>query len=866
MTLKRKKNNLPSLPCRRKPVTNPATMLHRLSLLIILPAILLLSPNIQAQGTGKLLGKITDAQGNPLEFVNIAISGSAAGASTDAKGNFELTIPANKDVSIIITSIGYDKETINLRLAPGEKRIIARSLRESTTVLADVVVEDQQLRTTNLTRINPKNAQIIPSVSGGIEALIKTLPGVSSNNELSSQYSVRGGNYDENLVYVNDIEIYRPSLVRSGQQEGLSFLNSDMVSSILFSAGGFDARYGDKMSSVLDIRYKRPTTFAGSFSASLLGASAHLEGASDNHRFTYLMGVRQKSNQYILGGLETKGEYRPSFTDVQGLVTYDLNEQVELSFLGNYARNVYNLIPETRETKFGTQDMPLRLTIYFDGKEADQFNNYMGAFSFTYKPRQNTQLRWTVSAFQSHESETYDIQGQYWIANLQNSSSDSIEVTETSGIGTFLNHARNYLDATVINAEHRGAISGSSNYLQWAVKYQHEIIDDKMNEWEMIDSAGYSIPYPGGIPGQPGYTGSLTLAESVLSKNFLSSNRYSGFMQNMFLLDGDSTHVSITAGLRANYWDVNKQLLISPRATFSYKPNWQKDILFRLSGGLYYQPPFYRELRDFEGNLNTSLKAQTSIHFVAGSDWNFLAWDRPFKFVTEIYYKYLDNLVPYEVDNVRIRYYAKNNAHGYATGIDMKVNGEFVKGIESWVSLSIMQTQEDIKDDFYYNYYNKADSLIVPGRTVDQAPVDSLIQYPGYIPRPTDQRVNFGLFFQDYLPRNPTYKMHLMLMFGSSLPFGAPGTPRYTQIFRMPPYRRVDIGFSKQIKSEDSQLRPGNFINYFKTIWISAEIFNLLQVNNTVSYIWVKDFQNRQYAVPNYLTSRQLNIKLLVTF
>jgi len=866
VTLKRKKNNLPSLPCRRKPVTNPATMLHRLSLLIILPAILLLSPNIQAQGTGKLLGKITDAQGNPLEFVNIAISGSAAGASTDAKGNFELTIPANKDVSIIITSIGYDKETINLRLAPGEKRIIARSLRESTTVLADVVVEDQQLRTTNLTRINPKNAQIIPSVSGGIEALIKTLPGVSSNNELSSQYSVRGGNYDENLVYVNDIEIYRPSLVRSGQQEGLSFLNSDMVSSILFSAGGFDARYGDKMSSVLDIRYKRPTTFAGSFSASLLGASAHLEGASDNHRFTYLMGVRQKSNQYILGGLETKGEYRPSFTDVQGLVTYDLNEQVELSFLGNYARNVYNLIPETRETKFGTQDMPLRLTIYFDGKEADQFNNYMGAFSFTYKPRQNTQLRWTVSAFQSHESETYDIQGQYWIANLQNSSSDSIEVTETSGIGTFLNHARNYLDATVINAEHRGAISGSSNYLQWAVKYQHEIIDDKMNEWEMIDSAGYSIPYPGGIPGQPGYTGSLTLAESVLSKNFLSSNRYSGFMQNMFLLDGDSTHVSITAGLRANYWDVNKQLLISPRATFSYKPNWQKDILFRLSGGLYYQPPFYRELRDFEGNLNTSLKAQTSIHFVAGSDWNFLAWDRPFKFVTEIYYKYLDNLVPYEVDNVRIRYYAKNNAHGYATGIDMKVNGEFVKGIESWVSLSIMQTQEDIKDDFYYNYYNKADSLIVPGRTVDQAPVDSLIQYPGYIPRPTDQRVNFGLFFQDYLPRNPTYKMHLMLMFGSSLPFGAPGTPRYTQIFRMPPYRRVDIGFSKQIKSEDSQLRPGNFINYFKTIWISAEIFNLLQVNNTVSYIWVKDFQNRQYAVPNYLTSRQLNIKLLVTF
>jgi hypothetical protein len=841
-------------------------MLHRLSLFIIFPAIVLLSLNAKAQGTAKLTGKISDTQGNPLEFVNIAIAGSAGGAATDAKGNFELAIPANKEVSVTITSIGYSKETITLRLAPGEKRTIARSLRESTTVLADVVVEDQQLRTTNLSRINPKNAEIIASVSGGIEALIKTLPGVSSNNELSSQYSVRGGNYDENLVYVNDIEIYRPFLVRSGQQEGLSFLNSDLVSSILFSAGGFDARYGDKMSSVLDIKYKRPKTLAGSFSASLLGASAHVEGASDNHRFSYLMGVRQKSNQYLLGGLETKGEYSPSFTDVQGLLTYDLNEKLELSFLGNYARNAYSLVPTTRETKFGTEKMPFRLIIYFDGKEVDQFNNYMGALSLTYKPNQNTQLRWTASAFQSHESETFDIQGQYWIANLENSSPDSIEVTETGGIGTFLNHARNYLDATVINAEHRGAISSASNYLQWAVKYQHEYIDDKMKEWVMIDSSGFSTPYQAGTPGQPGNIQPLTLSEYVNSVNTLSSNRYSGFVQNMFVLDGDSTRFSITAGLRANYWDVNKQLLISPRATFAFKPNWENDVLFRFSSGLYYQPPFYRELRNFEGDLNTSLKAQTSIHFVAGSDWNFLAWGRPFKFVTEIYYKYLDNLIPYEVDNVRIRYYATNNARGYATGIDLKVNGEFVKGIESWASLSVMKTQEDIKDDFYYNYYNAEDSLIIPGRTVDQNATDSLIQHPGYIPRPTDQRVNFGLFFQDYLPRNPTYKMHLTLMFGSSLSFGAPGTPRFTQIFRMPPYRRVDIGFSKQIKGEADQYRPGNFFNYFKTIWISAEIFNLLQVNNTVSYIWVEDSRNRQFAVPNYLTSRQLNVKLQVTF
>ena len=841
-------------------------MLKRLGLFILLPTILLLSFMAQAQSTGTLQGKITDQQGNPLESVNIAVEGLASGSATDAKGNFRLSIPANNEVLVVITSVGYNKETISVRLAPGEKRSITRSLRESTTFLAGVVVEDQQIRTTNLSRINPKNAEIIPSVSGGIEALIKTLPGVSSNNELSSQYTVRGGNYDENLVYVNDIEIYRPFLIRSGQQEGLSFLNSDLVSSILFSAGGFDARYGDKMSSVLDIKYKRPATFAGSFSASLLGGSAHVEGISGNRRFTYLMGMRQKSNQYLLGGLDTKGEYKPSFTDIQGLLTYHLSPKAELSFLGNYARNAYNLVPSNRETKFGTQNTPLRLTIYFDGKEVDQFNNYMGACSFTYKPQPNTQLKWTLSSFQSHESETYDVQGQYWIANLQNSAGDSIEVIPTSGIGTFLNHARNYLDASVINAEHRGAISGTSNYLQWAVKYQHEIIDDKMNEWVMIDSTGYSIPYTGGIPGRTGNNGPLMLEDAVLSNHYLSSNRYSGFVQNMFILDGDSSRISLTAGVRANYWDVNKQLLISPRATFSFKPNWKNDVLFRVSGGLYYQPPFYREMRDFKGNLNTSLKAQMSVQLVAGSDWNFQAWNRPFKFVTEIYYKYLDNLVPYEIDNVRIRYYAKNNARGYATGIDMKVNGEFVKGVESWASLSVMQTREDIKDDFYYQYFNKEGAQIIPGITIDQSRADSVIQHPGYIPRPTDQSVSFGLFFQDYLPRNPTYKMHLSLMFGSSLPFGAPGTPRFKQIFRMPPYRRVDIGFSKQIKGEDSPLRTGNFINNFKTIWISAEIFNLLQVSNTVSYIWIKDSRNRQYAVPNYLTARQLNIKLQVTF
>jgi len=841
-------------------------MLNRLRFFLMLPAIWLLVSGAYAQENGKVIGKITDAAGKPLEFVSISIPGSPGGVTTDSRGNFELSIPANRNITLVISSIGYLKETVILKLAPNEKRLLDRSLHESTTILPDVIVEDKQLRTTNLTRIDPKNAGNIPSVSGGIEAMIKTLPGVSSNNELSSQYSVRGGNFDENLVYVNDVEIYRPFLVRSGQQEGLSFLNSDLVSSILFSAGGFDARYGDKMSSVLDIQYKQPKSFAGSFSASLLGASAHVEGISKNHRFTYLMGVRQKSSQYLLKNLDTGGDYKTSFTDVQGLLTFDINEHLELSFLGNYARNIYDLKPSTRDTKFGTLDTPLRLFIVFDGLEADKFNNYMGALSLTYKPDKNVRLKWTVSAFQSHESETYDIQGQYWISLLSNSSGDSIEVIESKGVGTYLNHARNFLDATVINAEHRGSASLETSFLQWGVKYQHEIIDDKLNEWKMVDSTGYSIPYNGGIPGQATGSGNLELFEAYLASNTLTSNRISGFVQNIFDLDGDSTRVALTTGIRANYWDMNRQLLISPRASLSFKPNWKKDIVFRLSAGYYFQPPFYRELRDFQGNLNTALKAQKSIHFVAGSDWNFRAWNRPFKYVTEVYYKILDNIVPYEVNNVRIRYYAKNNARGYATGIDMKVNGEFVKGVESWASLSVMQTREDIKDDFYINYYNRYDSLIIPGVTLDQKAVDSVIHYPGYIPRPTDQRVNFGLFFQDYLPNNPSYKMHMTLMFGSRLPFGAPGTPRYKQTFRMPPYRRVDIGFSKQIKGENTRFRPGNFFNNLKSIWISAEIFNLLQVNNTVSYLWVTDYQNEQYAVPNYLTSRQLNIKLQVEF
>lgn len=837
------------------------------ALIFFLLSISFLSARAQEKAT--VYGIVTDTQKKALDLVNVSIEGKPGGTITNKRGYFELIVPANVPINLVISFVGYHKTILPLTLQPNERRNLNPVLQASSIKLPDFVVKDNAIsRTSNLTRIDPKSAVIVPSLGGGIESLIKTLPGVSSNNELSSQYNVRGGNFDENLVYVNDIEIYRPFLIRSGQQEGLSFLNPDLVSSILFSAGGFDARYGDKMASVLDIQYKRPTKFAGSVQGSLLGGSLHLEGASDNKRFTYLLGIRQKSNSYLLNSMETKGDYKPSFSDIQTLLTYDLNEELEISVLGYYARNVYKFKPEDRETDFGTFNDALRFRIYFEGQEVDKFDSYTGAVTLTYKPHKNLKLKFITSTFRSQESETYDILGQYWIGKLETdqSTGNNNEVVEALGVGTFLNHARNYLDATVFNLEHRGTFTATDNTWQWGLKYQRELISDELSEWQMIDSSGFSLPhYSDSLGAVFPVNYELELKKAIRSDHTLNSNRYSGFVQNNCSLDA-AGRVTLTTGIRGSYWDMNKEFLLSPRASLSYKPDWKKDILFRISSGLYYQPPFYRELRDMDGNLNTNIKAQSSIHFVAGSDWNFQAWSRPFKFVSEVYYKYLDNLIPYEVDNVRIRYYAKNNAHGYAAGVDMKVNGEFVPGVESWASLSVMQTEEDIEGDYYYDYYNKDGDKIVAGYTTDAVAVDSVIHHPGFIPRPTDQRVNFALFFQDYLPNNPTYKMHLSLFFGSSLPFGPPDSPKYKHTMRIPAYRRVDIGFSKLIKGENTKLPPRNFLNNFRSIWITAEIFNLLQVNNTISYLWVTDVNNRQYAVPNYLTPRQLNIKLIAEF
>jgi hypothetical protein len=839
--------------------------MKQIRLLLLLLATLLAS-QAYSQETATVSGKVTDDNQVPIELVTVQILEINGGTVTDANGNFTIRIPAGKNITLMFSFLGFTSERITIQLTPGEQKRLDITLIESPTMITGPVVEDRQIRTTTLSRIDPKIAVSIPSISGGVESLIKTMPGVASSNELSSQYSVRGGNFDENLVYVNDIEIYRPFLVRSGQQEGLSFLNSDLVSSILFSAGGFDAKYGDKMASVLDIQYKKPREFAGSFSGSLLGASGHLEGISKNSKFTYLGGVRYKSNQYILNAMETKGEYKPSFTDVQTYLSYNLTPKFEIAFLGNYARNNYEVVPEDRETAFGTINEAYKFRVYFDGQEVDRFENYMGALSTNWNPQKNLNLRLIASTFRSLESETYDILGQYWIGRLDSNigSGEYAEVIEAIGVGSYLNHARNYLDANVHSLEHRGSLIFDHLAWQWGLKYQHELIYDQLNEWVLIDSAGYSVPHPGNNPGFANDNIPFELNSSVSTDITLRSNRYSGFFQNTWALDSDSDRIHLITGIRMNYWDLNRQLLLSPRATLSYRPMWEKDILFRLSAGYYHQPPFYRELRDLEGNINTELKAQTSIHFVAAGDYNFIAWDRPFKFITEVYYKHFENLVPYEVDNVRIRYHATNNAKGFARGIDFKINGEFVSGIDSWASLSIMRTMEDITDDFYYRYFNAEGVEIRAGLVNDIA--DSLRVEPGYIPRPTDQRVNFSLFFQDFLPRNPTYKMHLNLLFGSGLTFGPPNSPKYKHKLRIPPYRRVDIGFSKEIIGPESHLREGHPLQHFKSLWISLEVFNLLQVSNTVSYIWISDVRNRQYAIPNYLTPRQINLKLQATF
>jgi hypothetical protein len=805
-------------------------------------------------------GKLLTEENEGIAFAAVAAIGYAGGTTTDSLGNYALSIPANTKLKISFSHLNYDAQVYELELAVGEVKKLNRILKFKENIINEAIVNDDANRDNTMMRIDPKITLEIPTISGGIEAVLKTLPGVSSNNELSSQYNVRGGNYDENLVYVNDIEIYRPFLVRSGQQEGLSFINPDLVGSLSFSAGGFEAKYGDKMSSVLDVKYKRPRKFAATVAGSLLGGSAHVEGSSKDYRFSYLGGFRYRTNQYILGSLDTDGAYRPQFMDAQGLLNFDINDKWSVSALVNYAQNKYNFVPENRETDFGTISEALRFTVFFDGQEVNTFETMLGALTVEYRPEPKLKLKLIASGFRSNETETFDVQGQYFLGQLENNfGSDNLgEVAFNRGIGTFLDHARNYLTANVLSLRHIGKWFDGYRILDWGIKYQYEDITDRLSEWNVIDSSGFSLPLN---------PNNLQVFDVLKTTIKLRSHRTSGFIQNTWMFSDTSKH-KLTAGVRFHYWDVNKQFIATPRVNYSFDPKWEKtDMIFRASGGLYYQPPFYRELRDLDGNLNKDVRAQQSYHAVVGMDYNFKAWKRPFKLVAEVYYKYLNDLVTYEIDNVRIRYYAENNSRGYATGLDLKVNGEFVKGIESWASMSVMTVQEDIIDDFYYDYLNSDGETIVFGLTENSTPADSIKRTPGFIPRPTDQRVNFALYFQDYVPRLPSLKMHLNLVFGSGMPFGPPDNTRYRDTLRIPPYRRVDIGFSYMLLGEKKKfVGPKNPLKYFKSIWISFEVFNLLGTNNTLSYLWISDITNRQYAVPNFLTARRINARIVMKF
>ncbi|TAJ11872.1 TonB-dependent receptor [Marinilabiliaceae bacterium JC017] len=818
-------------------------MKKNLSLIILFQFIIGLF-SLSGQERFSIKGSVKDTLNQPLEFVNVVIKETLQGDVTNKSGRFSLYTPKQFPITIQFSAIGFHQTELTIN-KESENKFLDITLFAKQEQLGEVDIK-ARLNDQSFEKINPELLVILPDASGGnIEGLVKTQLGVASNNELSSQYRVRGGNFDENMVYVNDIEIYRPFLVRSGQQEGLSFVNPDLVSSLNFSSGGYSAEYGDKMSSVLDIKYKRPTNFAGSAKASLLGASTHLEGSSRNNKLTFIGGVRYKTNKYLLGTLDVSGDYNPSFFDAQAFITYQLHPKWQLEALGYYSQNVYHFVPENRETVFGTISDVKKLKIYFEGQEKDLFQTGLGATGLTFSPNLQNQIKFLASGFRTYEEETYDILGQYWLQELEavpGKEPDPDQGISNIGVGSYLEHARNDLYGIIQNIALQGKHRINSHLLSWEVKYQHECFSDYINEWEMRDSAGYSIPYTGE---------KIDLIYALNADLDINSNRFMSYLQDEYQLDINNGKLFLNYGLRTSYWDFNKEWLVSPRVNLQYAPAWERDIRFRLASGIYYQSPLYKELRTPEGKLNRAIKAQKSVHIVAGTDIYFSVWDRPFKFTTEAYYKHLTNLIPYQVDNVRIRYLGKNNAKGYATGLDLKINGEFVKGVESWASLSLMKTEEDILDDFYIEKDENGDEQII---------------HPGYIPRPSDQRLNFSLFFQDYLPSDPSFKVHLNLLYGTGLPFGPPQSERYKAVNRMPAYRRVDLGFSKELTGANKHPEGIGRSKTFKHIWLGLEVFNLFNISNTISYFWVTDINNRQYAVPNYLTSRRINLKLSASF
>jgi hypothetical protein len=796
---------------------------------------------------GRISGTIKSEKGEAIPYATVSIKNFSIGTSTNLQGSYSLFVPSNDSLVIEVSSLGYIPKVLEISIKSGERRVLDFVLEVDVKSLEAVSIVATQRQYGNIERIEHKDIKFIPNASGSFEAILKSLPGVSSSNELSSQYSVRGGNFDENLVYVNDVEIYRPFLIRSGQQEGLSFINSDLVETVEFSAGGFNAEFGDKLSSVLNIRYRKPNTNSAKAEVSLLGTSAMLEGTTKSNKFTHLTGIRYKTSEYLLGTLDEKGDYNPTFIDFQSILNWKVSSTFQLSFLGNYSRNSYQFAPRERETRFGTINNALQLKVYYEGQEMNRFETMQSALTGEFRPNEAVTLKLIAGSYIARESETFDVLGQYLINELDNSLGSTTygDSSINVGIGGFLNHARNLLDVYIIRAEHLGSYVTEKNKLKWGFRYQREIMNDEINEWDLIDSSGYAIPYNGN---------ELKLSYSLKSRNSTESNRLSGFVQEGFRFNIANWQTTATIGIRFTYWDFNQKLNISPRVSFMFKPLSIENLSFHISSGYYHQPPIYKEFRTLQGKLNSKIKSQESIHMVAGTEFQFTSWERPFKLQAEVYYKMLDNIIPYKVENVRIRYAGENLARGYVQGIDLKINGEFVKGAQSWASLSLMQTYEDIANDFY---------------TTEQGDEVQI----GYYPRPTDQRIGIGVFFQDYVPNKPNLKVHLSGHYGTGVPFSRPKSNRYDPINRMPSYKRIDLGFTGVLKDENGKSSVRQLRNqvWLKSLWVGAEIFNLFDFNNTISYLWVQTVSNQnnqsgQYAVPNYLTSRRLNIKITATF
>jgi hypothetical protein len=832
-------------------------------------------------------GQVTlDGSGEALDFVSIYVKNTQNSTESSAKGNYKLKIKPDQEQIIVFRRVGLKEYEATIpALNEGATYRLDIALTENNST-QDVVVKARRIEDAGMIREKVNNLKLLPSASGNFESVLPAIAlgtNAGSGGELSSQYNVRGGNYDENLVYVNDFEIYRPQLIRAGQQEGLSFPNINLIRELSFSSGGFEARYGDKLSSVLDIKYKRPDSLRSSVEGSLLGASAHIEGSisldrtpplgvggtGGYRRFRYLVGARYKTTRYILGSLDVKGEYVPDFADIQTYLTYDLSRNWQLAFLGNYNSAQYRFTPNTRQTTFGGIITALQLSAEYEGSERDNFNTGMAGLSLSYIPekrRNPLYLKFLTSTYAANEAERIDIIGAYSLGEIKTDlGSDNFgEVVAELGSGTQHSFVRNTLNSRVTNVEHKGGLEipkqkgatiTSSNFIQWGVKFQNEYVDDKLKEWQRLDSALYSLNYD---------NSKLLLYEYFKTQNTLSSNRVSAFAQNTYSYKRNNLHeLQITAGVRAAYWDLNGDINITPRAQVLYRPlAWGNEATFRLAGGLYYQPPFYRELRNTQGIVNQNVMAQKSAHFVVGYSQDFKAFksDIPFRFIMEAYYKKLWDLVSYDIENVRIRYAGANNATGYAYGLDARINGEFVKGAESWVNFSFLRTREQItgiqhlKRDAVFN--NDTGKWEISDINLKDTP------------RPSDRFFNTSIFFQDYLRKRKNSKVFVNLTVGTGLPYGIPGDNIiYRNTLRFKAYHRIDIGFSYSLfNAQKLERNPNHFLRFTKSTWVSAEVFNLMEVANVASVTWIKTVFKQQYAVPNYLTSRRINLKLRMEF